>query len=329
MEFLLEPEFAVSVSVIIATFNRCQPLVTAVRSLLAGSREVPFEVIVVDNAGTDDTRAAVQRLADEGHPVRYVLELRSGVSFARNAGAHAARAPILAFMDDDQQPSPTWVATIARRFREFPGISFLAGPVRPLWRTEPPAWLSREIQGVLSIIERGEEPCPISPAHWMCVPGGNAAVRRHVLEAVGGWAPYRRSQDRELTVRLLLAGYEGLYAPDMVMYHDIDGGRLDRAYFRRWHEAEGRMRAGYQFEELFTADGHIRAPSNGGRRLWGVSLYLYRRLFNELTECLTAVAMRRTADAFIHELKLRYLWSYISTRVAQKTTAPPRLVVAP
>ena len=164
MEPFLDPELTAYVSVIIATFNRCERLVAALQSLFAGPRDLPFEVIVVDNGSTDGTRAAVQRMADAGHPVRYVHELRRGASPARNAGARAARAPILAFMDDDQQASPGWVATMANRFRQCPAVSFLAGPVRPLWSSEPPPWMTREIQGVLSIIERGNEACRSLPA---------------------------------------------------------------------------------------------------------------------------------------------------------------------
>jgi glycosyltransferase involved in cell wall biosynthesis len=303
-------------SVVIGTFNRCTLLSNAIRSLF--TEPAPsnlFEVIVADNGSTDATPETVQRLRAEGFPVRHVVETRKGAGLARNAGVAASRAPYIGLMDDDQEAYPDWVGTIVRTLDARPELSFLAGPVEPQWIGEAPDWITPGIQGAVSIIEWGSELRPIDSQHWMCLPGGNSAYRREVIEALGGWGAYRRSQDREFTVRLLLAGYEGLYVPAMRMRHRVTADRIDRDYFRRWNAIEGQMRAGYRFEELFDADGRIHLPGSDGRRLGGVPLYLYRRALQELGGYVKSVARRSGPEAFEHELKLRYLWNYIRARV--------------
>ena len=310
-------EVSYRLSVVIGTFNRCTLLIDAVRSLFIEPAPPDlFEVIVVDNGSTDATRQSVEQLAAEGLPVRFVLETRKGVAYARNAGAALSRAPFIGLMDDDQEAYPGWAARIVETLESRPELAFLAGPVEPVWVGEVPDWITPDIQGAVSIIEWGSEPRAIDAEHWMCVPGGNSAYRRTVIETLGGWRPYRRSQDREFTVRLLLKGFEGLYVPSMRMRHRVNAERVTREYFRQWNATEGRMRAGYRFEELFDRNGRIHPLSSDGHRLGGVPLYLYRRALNELGGYLTSVARRSRAEAFEHELKLRYLWNYIRARMA-------------
>jgi glycosyltransferase involved in cell wall biosynthesis len=302
-------------SIVMSTFNRCTQLPNAIRSLFVQPSAHRFEVIVVDNGSTDRTPEVVDELRGEGLPVRRVVETRKGVGFTRNAGVAASRAPYIALMDVDQEAYPGWAGAIVQTLDERPELSFLAGPVEALWIGEAPTWITPGIQGAVSIIEWGAVPRPIDADRWMCVPGGNSAYRREVITALGGWRPYRRSQDREFTVRLLLNGYTGLYLPAMRMRHRVRADRITRQYFRQWNATEGRMRAGYRFEELFDQDGRIHAADAGGRRLAGVPLFLYRRALGELGRYLRSVAQRRRIDSFEHELKLRYLWNYICARV--------------
>src|SRR5258705_8179088 len=87
------------VSVVISTFNRAPTLVLTLESLVR--QETPpsldYEVIVVDNNSTDDTRAVVDRVRSRGFTrLVYRFESRQGVSYGRNTGVSVARAPIVA-----------------------------------------------------------------------------------------------------------------------------------------------------------------------------------------------------------------------------------------
>lgn len=306
------------VSIVIATLNRSAGLRAALEGLTRlDAPGAAYEIIVVDNGSDDDTRAVVERAAAEAAvPVRYVHEPRRGLSHARNAGVIAARAPIVAFTDDDQDVGHDWLSVIVRTFREHPQLDVIGGRVVPRWLHPPPSWITPAVHGPVSIIDRGPAALPVTRDRWMCLGGGNAAWRRQRLLDLGGFSSdYPRSQDRELLVRALLAGRHGLYVPEMVVYHHLDGQRLTKTYFRRWSRTEGRMRAAYAFEELFTKDGHMRPIPDDVPRVLGVSRFVYRAWLGALRSYGRAVVRAEWDEAFRHETRLLYLGSYIRRRI--------------
>src|SRR5688572_24025573 len=106
-----------AVSVVIPTCNRSELLRAGILSLTqAQPANGKYEVLIVDNGSTDGTPAMVDELRSAGHPVRLICEQRKGVSFARNAGVRAARAPLIGFMDDDQRAGPGWMMVVERAF---------------------------------------------------------------------------------------------------------------------------------------------------------------------------------------------------------------------
>jgi glycosyltransferase involved in cell wall biosynthesis len=112
---------APAVSVIICTYNRAPSLRATLRSLAdtRGRPEISWEVIVVDNNSSDDTRTAVEEFAGtSGLSVRYLFEGRQGKSFALNTGIVAARGEVLAFTDDDVEVASGWVTGIWEGFQK-------------------------------------------------------------------------------------------------------------------------------------------------------------------------------------------------------------------
>ena len=102
-----------TVSIVIPTLTRPEPLRRALESALAqgGVDAQALEVVVVDNSAAGDARALVERYAaTPGARVRYVAAPRPGVANARNAGVAAASGNWIAFLDDDQEASPRWLA---------------------------------------------------------------------------------------------------------------------------------------------------------------------------------------------------------------------------
>jgi glycosyltransferase involved in cell wall biosynthesis len=89
------------VSVIIPVFNRREMVADAIHSVLRQCA-VRFELIVVDDGSTDGTADAVEKgLENASAPARVIQTKNRGVAAARNTGAEAARAPLLAFLDSD------------------------------------------------------------------------------------------------------------------------------------------------------------------------------------------------------------------------------------
>jgi len=90
------------ISVIIPTYNRSQFLAEAVESVLAQSvfqsRKYSFEIIIIDDGSTDDTRKVVERFSG---PINYYCQPHQGVSRARNHGLEKAKGEFIAFLDSD------------------------------------------------------------------------------------------------------------------------------------------------------------------------------------------------------------------------------------
>jgi glycosyltransferase involved in cell wall biosynthesis len=91
------------VSVVVPTYNRAACIGASVGSLLAQTG-VDFEVVVVDDGSTDDTRARLDAIADPR--LRVITAPHGGVAAARNAGVAACRGRYVAFHDSDDEALP-------------------------------------------------------------------------------------------------------------------------------------------------------------------------------------------------------------------------------
>ncbi|MEY2567264.1 MAG: hypothetical protein QOE35_1793 [Actinomycetota bacterium] len=98
-----------ALSVVVPTYNRARALEATVRSVLA-QQGAAVEVVVADDGSVDDTAEVVAAIGDPR--VRYVAQDNAGGCAARNAGARVATAPVLAFLDDDDEVVPRWAATL-------------------------------------------------------------------------------------------------------------------------------------------------------------------------------------------------------------------------
>ena len=141
-----------SITVVIPTFRRPALLQRCLDAVLAQDYAGEYEIIVVDDAGTDDTRALVAEVARTAKvPLRYLRPtLAHGPAVARNCGWRAARGELIAFTDDDAVPAPDWLSAGAAFMGCEPAASRYAaacGQVRvPV--TEPPTDHERMTRGL-------------------------------------------------------------------------------------------------------------------------------------------------------------------------------------
>ena len=222
-------EFAVSV--VVSTHNRQADLREALGSVLNQAGEVPYEVLIVDNNSTDDTRAVVERaIASSPVPLKYLFEPRQGVSYGRNTGILHARAPIVAITDDDCRPAADWIASIVQAFEKYPDADCIGGRVVPAWPDHVPSWFTELQASPLAICEHGDEDLPVDAGHAaLCLLTANLAVRRSVFDKVGMFSTeYPRGQDREIQLRMWRAGCRGLYVPGVVVKVPIPPERLNK-----------------------------------------------------------------------------------------------------
>src|SRR5918993_6123685 len=117
------------VTVVVATRDRPQSLARCLQAL-AEVTYAPFEVVVVDNPpSTRGTLAVVRQRSGVDTRVRYVRELRPGLSCARNRGLGEALGALVAFTDDDVVVDPGWLDGVVRGFARSPSVACVTGLV--------------------------------------------------------------------------------------------------------------------------------------------------------------------------------------------------------
>jgi glycosyltransferase involved in cell wall biosynthesis len=321
------------VSVVVSTFNRSEALEGALISLVR--QEVPqglaYEVIVVDNNSSDGTKELVERLA-RAYPgiFHYVFEPRQGVSYGRNAGIRASRAPTIAFTDDDNEAEPGWVATIKSALDHHPEVAAVGGRILPRWPAAIPPWLDERHWSPLAILDYGDRPFYTSRQDPRCLLTANLAVRRSVIETIGLFSPdFPRCQDHELLLRLWRAGQWALYLPELQVHTSIAPERLTRRYHRCWHALHGRYSAAMRLQEVISADGSLMDDPADAPRLYGTPGFVYRELLCEAAGAVRAAVRRQRSAAPYHAYRVGYFLAYIRARAAatirQSGTRRPHL----
>ncbi len=313
------PSAAPDLSVVIPTYNRPADLERVLDGLMRQQTgSIGFEVIVVDNKCCDTTRLVVDRAVARGTPIplRYIREPRRGVSYARNTGAAIARSSLIAFLDDDGVPVPTWASEIKRAFDENPDVDCIGCRVRPVWSTPPPSWLTPAHWGPIAIQDRPSRALFDREHAWGCLLSANLACRREAFDEVGGFSPlYPRSQDREFELRLWRAGKRGLYLPIADVLVDVPRHRLTKDYHRRWQVVVAHYHAKMRYHDTIDSSGRLVADGTY-RRFLGVPRFMYRKCLGHIGAWLRAALTRRSDERFHQELRIRYYFSFFRTRWA-------------
>ena len=299
-------------SVVLPTFNRAASLRPALEALLAQSADAgTYEVIVVDNNSTDGTAALLASIEDAR--IRAVREGRQGLSFARNAGIAAARAPIVAFTDDDVQVGREWVERIVSTLERRPEVDGTGGRVLPAWGTPPPCWLTRAHWAPLALQDHGPAPLEFDAADPRGLVGANLALRTSVFARIGLFSAHVQrvrdgigsTEDHELLARLYRHGGRMLYEPDLVVTAPVQAERRRRAYHRRWHRGHGASHA------LMRDPDMERSRSS----LFGVPGHLWAEALRDTARLAASLARADWAAAFAFELRLQFFVGFVRRRM--------------
>lgn len=216
------------VSVVVIGRNEGQRLVRCLESIRA-ARGVPggVEVVYVDSASTDGSPERAQGL---GARVLEVKPERPCAAVGRNAGWRAARAPYVLFLDGDTVLHPDFVASALRDLEE-PSVAVVWGH-------------RREIDTAGSLYNR------VLDLDWVYPPGpsefcgGDALMRRAVLEEVGGYDEgLIAGEEPEMCRRMRAKGHVILHVDRPMTGHDL-AMRTFSAYWRR------AFRAGHAYAEV-------------------------------------------------------------------------------
>lgn len=226
---------ALAITVGVATCARPESLARCLRALEAQT-VAPAEVVVVDQAPTEDARAAAGAAGLGG--VRYLEQARLGLSASRNLALSSARGSVLAVTDDDCAPDPDWLAEVGAALAREPRPGAVTGPILPLGDPPPGSFPVSLRESDVAVDHSGR----MQP--WGVGSGANFTASVVLLRCCGGWderlgagSGGQAAEDADLIYRLLLGGHTVRYEPAAVMRHEWQ--TRERRLATRWSYGYG------------------------------------------------------------------------------------------
>jgi len=220
----------IDVSIIVPAYNQAALLVRLLDSLARLGDRPAWEVIVVDDASTDDTAERVRAWLEAHGEVRasYLRQARNGgPGAARNRGLAAAEAPLVAFTDTDCVVGPDWLAALIAPLDGDANIVGAGGPVAPC----NPEGLFARYNTVNNTLQPIHAPDYAIPYLVTC----NCCYRREALLGVGGFPgdiPRPGGEDVAASIALYKRGQRFAFAPGALVRHDYRD--TWRSFARTW-----------------------------------------------------------------------------------------------
>ncbi len=215
----------------IATYRRPLMLRRLLQSLQALTfskvSEPGITIVVVDNDPSLSARPVIAEFLCKRYPLRYRVERRPGISFARNTALEMSRAAdFVALVDDDEEVSPDWLDELLNAQAAF-GADIVAGPVLPQFQVSPPQWM---IDGHFFHRRRH-----LTGTRLTSVGAGNVLIASSVLHAFSpSWFDSRFArtggEDTHFFRRCAALGYLVTWADDAVVYESVPPSRLSERY---------------------------------------------------------------------------------------------------
>jgi glycosyltransferase involved in cell wall biosynthesis len=254
------------ISIVIATKDRASYLEKALASFESQIGAPSFEVIVVDNNSSDDTKGVAERASARGaFPVQYVFEPEPNRGRARNAGIRLATGYIVVFCDDDIVAPPGFLA--AHEAAHETSNLVVNGPI-------------------MNVAGYEDRPKPTAANYsraFLCT--CNVSVPKHALDAVGGFDdefPLYGWEDTELGVRLRESGMRWKFAWNAYIWHIkpptentlevetqkvMEKARMAKRFLQKQPSSRVRMATGALFSKLDARENAL--PRSHARHLGG------------------------------------------------------------
>ncbi|MBE3558485.1 MAG: glycosyltransferase [Ktedonobacteraceae bacterium] len=326
-EQLSAPAVTPALSVIICTYNRRDMALTALASLCRQTlAPEQYEVIVVDNASTDNTMqtllAYIRRrvaLYQSGPSIRCLQETRNGLAFARQRGLQAAAGRITVFLADDTLADPAFLERLLAAY-ETSNAAAISGRVELYWEARRPYWLTDDLLDLLGYFAPGRARMPLQAP--LNLSSCCFSVRTAILREVGLPSPVLSKRFNapahiaveELSRLLRQAGHTLWYEPAALVLHRVPAARLKQAFFVG--RAYWRGKAEVLAEHLTSPIQQVCMPWTFSRVLQAIRPTLSAIAHITLFDLpLLAIARRPEHERLLLQMERAHLWGSLQQRL--------------
>ena len=242
------------ISVIIPTRNRSVSLSDTIESIFQNNFSLrQFEVLVIDNGSTDDTKIKCLAFEKKYSNLKYFYEEKNGLHYGRHKGLMESKGEILIYIDDDVIVSQNWLMSYLETFKKDSKIVLAGGNDLPRFEGEVPEWVDSlwkqnqygKYLSEYSLIEFNIPAQEIPPQY---IYGCNFAVRKEFLLLCKGFHPdgfskenILRRGDGETFVSNQVSNlkFKSYFHPDAYVYHRIPSERLTQDYMKSRYFSQG------------------------------------------------------------------------------------------
>ena len=252
------------VTIVVPVHGQLAWTLACLRSIARHGVEVPFEVVVVDDASPDDSAARLAGIAG----LRLLRNPRNlGFVGSCNAGAAAARGKLLYFLNNDTQVTPGWLDRLCEAFREVPGCGIVGSRlVYPDGRLQEAGGLVYADAQAWNVgrFEQRNDPRYLYRREVDYVSGASLLVDAVLFRDIGGFDPrYAPAycEDMDLAFAVRARGRKVVYEPASVVIHDegTSSGTDPFAGVKR-HQETNRVKFAAKWADALRAQPAPRTP---------------------------------------------------------------------
>jgi len=216
------------ITICICTYKRPELLMRLLKGI--GTQRTDgrftFSVVIIDNdsaRSAESTASAFQ--TQSGIAVKYVVEPRQNIALARNRAVENACGDYVAFIDDDEFPTETWLLTLFATCKKH-GVDGVLGPVKPHFDQAPPEWV---VKG--NFYNRVSYPTGLV-IDWKKGRTGNVLMKIEVLaSSTPPFNPeFKTGEDQDFFGRMIDKGYVFIWCDEALAYEVVPPLRWNRRF---------------------------------------------------------------------------------------------------